>query len=148
MNISFCDQHSQINFTVKKFFQLLSLMMLLCCTPFVMAEDDFLDPEQAFKVSASMVEPGIAEVNFTIADGYYLYRERFKFVSDDAKLGTPDMPAGKVKFDETFQKNVETYRKHLTVRVPVQASGDFTLKVTRQGCADQGLCYPPMETAF
>ncbi|MBC3920712.1 protein-disulfide reductase DsbD [Undibacterium sp. CY18W] len=122
-----------------------ALIFALLLTPYAKA-DDFLDPEEAFKVSAKMVEPGMAEVTFTIADGYYLYRERFKFTSDDAKLGDAQLPKGKVKFDETFQKEVETYRKSLVVRVPVLSTGDFTLKVGRQGCADQGLCYPPMET--
>ena len=124
---------------------MLALMFSLLVAPFARA-DDFLDPEEAFKVSAKMVEPGVAEVTFTIAEGYYLYRERLKFSSDDAKLGNIDIPKGKVKFDETFQKEVETYRHSLVVRVPVQAAADFTLKVGRQGCADQGLCYPPMET--
>ncbi|MBX9869970.1 MAG: protein-disulfide reductase DsbD, partial [Burkholderiaceae bacterium] len=107
---------------------------------------DFLDPEVAFKVSAKMVEPGVAEVSYVIADGYYLYRERLKFESADAKLGTPDIPRGKIKFDETFQKEVETYRHHLVVRIPVQAASDFTLNVGLQGCADLGLCYPPIVT--
>lgn len=127
-------------------------MLLLSCAFLMMIcsqgsrAEDFLDPEVAFKVSAKMIEPGQAEVHFTIADGYYLYRERLKFDSADAKLGTPDLPKGKIKFDETFQKDVETYRASLTVRIPVQASGDFTLNIGRQGCADLGLCYPPMET--
>lgn len=108
--------------------------------------DDFLDPEVAFKVSAKMVEPGVAEVSYEIAEGYYLYRERLKFESTDAKLGQPDIPRGKIKFDETFQKEVETYRHHLAVRVPVQAANDFTLNVGLQGCADLGLCYPPIVT--
>lgn len=108
--------------------------------------DDFLDPEVAFKVSARMVAPGVAEVNFTIADGYYLYRERLKFTVEGATLGKPELPKGKIKFDETFQKEVETYRKALVVRLPVQAASDFTLNIGRQGCADQGLCYPPLET--
>jgi thiol:disulfide interchange protein DsbD len=90
----------------------------------------------------------VAEVTFTIADGYYLYRERLKFSSEQAKLGEPVLPKGKVKFDETFNKEVETYREKLVVRIPVQADKDFVLKVARQGCADLGLCYPPMESEF
>ena len=127
--------------------QLIVASLMLMLTPLGMAED-FLDPEAAFKVSAKMLEPGMAEVTFIIADGYYLYRERLKFTSDDAKLGIPELPKGKVKFDETFQKDVETYRSSLVVRVPVQAAAAFTLKVARQGCADQGLCYPPMESSI
>lgn len=132
-------------FEAKKLLLVFSSLVLMLFTQPSWAED-FLDPEVAFKVAAKMVEPGIAEVSFTIADGYYLYRERIKFTSDDAKLGTPDLPKGKVKFDDTFQKEVETYRTRLIVRIPVQAAGGFTLKVSRQGCADAGLCYPPMET--
>ncbi len=126
---------------------LLLAVFTLGFAPYSMA-DDFLDPEVAFKVSGKMVEPGVAEVTFLIEDGYYLYRERLKFSSENAKLGKIDLPKGKVKFDETFQKEVETYRKGMVVRVPVEASGDFVLKVSRQGCADQGLCYPPLETAL
>ncbi|MFZ6746911.1 protein-disulfide reductase DsbD [Undibacterium sp. JH2W] len=137
------------NFRMSQLWRLCAVLFALffgtLLTPFASAED-FLDPEEAFKVSAKMVEPGMAEVTFTIADGYYLYRERFKFSSDDAKLGEIDMPKGKVKFDETFQKEVETYRHSLVVRIPVQAAADFTLKIGRQGCADGGLCYPPLET--
>jgi len=107
--------------------------------------DDFLDPSAAFRFSASEV-PGAVDVRFQIADGYYLYRERFAFAvkTGTATLGEPQLPAGHVKFDETFQKNVETYRQSVVVHVPVKAaSGPFELAVTSQGCADAGICYPP-----
>ncbi len=110
--------------------------------------EDFLDPEVAFTASAKMVDAGTAEVTLNIAEGYYLYRERLKFTSEDAQVGEPVLPKGKVKFDETFQKEVETYRHAVVVRIPVKASHEFSLKVVRQGCADQGLCYPPMESVF
>ncbi|MES2071325.1 MAG: protein-disulfide reductase DsbD [Pseudomonadota bacterium] len=110
------------------------------------AEEEFLDPEVAFKFSAKMVEPGIAEVSYVIADGYYMYRERLQFKADNATLGSPELPKGKIKFDETFQKELETYRKSLVFRIPVQAAGEFSLRITSQGCADQGLCYSPMES--
>ncbi|WP_428717706.1 protein-disulfide reductase DsbD [Undibacterium curvum] len=138
------------NSTLPAFWRVLQAAMmalLLSWLPPAMAED-FLDPEVAFKVNAVMLEPGVAEVTFTIADGYYLYRERLKFSSEQAKLGEPVLPKGKVKFDETFNKEVETYREKLVVRIPVQADKDFVLKVARQGCADLGLCYPPMESEF
>ncbi|MCU6432185.1 protein-disulfide reductase DsbD [Undibacterium sp. Jales W-56] len=124
------------------------LILLSAAIASISRAEDFLDPELAFKVSAKMSEPGVAEVSFQIADGYYLYRERLKFASQDGKLGEPVLPKGKVKFDETFQKEVETYRTAAVVKIPVQASGDFSLKVTSQGCADQGLCYPPQEAVF
>jgi thiol:disulfide interchange protein DsbD len=116
----------------------------------VRAADDFLAPDAAFKFSASE-QPGEVDVHFKIADGYYLYRERFAFAvkSGTATLGDAQLPAGHVKFDPTFQKNVETYRNELTIRIPVkQASGAFDLAVTSQGCADAGICYPPAEHVY
>lgn len=110
------------------------------------AADDFLEPGKAFRFSAKMLDAKTAEVSYEIADGYYMYRERFVFKADDATLGEPVIPPGKVKFDETFQKDVETYRKSVAIKVPVEANGSFTLRVTGQGCADQGLCYAPMES--
>ena len=111
------------------------------------AADQFLEPDAAFKFSARMADPQTVAVTFDIADGYYMYRERFKFSADGATLGAPLIPAGKVKFDETFQKNVETYRKSVTITIPVQANGAFTLKVSSQGCADAGLCYAPQDAS-
>ncbi|WP_116138055.1 protein-disulfide reductase DsbD [Trinickia diaoshuihuensis] len=112
--------------------------------------DDFLDPSVAFRFSAEE-KPREVDVHFKVADGYYLYRERFQFAvkNGTATLGAAQMPAGHVKFDPTFEKNVETYRGDLTVRVPVQtASGPFDLVVTSQGCADGGICYPPADHVY
>jgi thiol:disulfide interchange protein DsbD len=113
---------------------------------YAQAEDDYLEPEKAFRFSAKMADPQTIEINYAIADGYYMYREQFAFRADGAKLGTPVIPAGKIKFDETFQKDVETYRNNVTIRVPVEAGGAFTLTAISQGCADKGLCYAPMES--
>jgi thiol:disulfide interchange protein DsbD len=121
-------------------------IMLLLLIPFAHAADDYLDPEAAFKFSAKMIDAKTIAVSYVIADGYYMYRERFAFKADGAKLGEPIIPPGKIKFDETFQKDVETYRGTLTIQLPVEASGPFTLTATSQGCADKGLCYSPMDS--
>lgn len=113
------------------------------------AADDFLDPAVAFKFSATE-RPGEIEVRYKVADGYYMYRERFAFAAKGgATLGDAQLPVGKVHFDQTFNKDVETYRGDVVIRIPVkQASGPFDLAVTSQGCADQGICYPPMERIY
>lgn len=126
---------------------LLSFAVVFGGVSIARAADDFLDPSVAFKFSASE-SPGQVDVRFKVADGYYLYRERFAFAvkSGQATLGEPQLPAGHVKFDQTFQKDVETYRGDVVIHVPVkQASGPFELAVTSQGCADEGICYPPAE---
>src|SRR5437868_2564518 len=86
---------------------LTALMLLL--PSFAHAEEDYLQPEEAFKFSARMADAKTIEIKYAIAGGYYMYRERFRFKAAGAKLGEPVLPQGKVKFDDTFQKNVETY---------------------------------------
>ena len=135
-------------FTLKAAF---AWLMLACSILFgaapARAADDYLEPEVAFKFSARMLDPQTVAVTYEIADKYYMYRERFKFKADGATLGAPQMPAGKIKFDDTFQKNVESYRKSVTITIPVRTSGMFTLTVTGQGCADAGLCYAPQDAS-
>ncbi|HEX2542170.1 MAG TPA: protein-disulfide reductase DsbD [Caldimonas sp.] len=125
-------------------------MLLVCAWLFLgpgaaFASQDFLEPEKAFKFSARALDPKTVEVSFAIAPGYYMYRDQFKFSASGAELGTPVLPAGKVKYDQTFQKDVETYRDKISIVLPVQQAGaEFRLVTTSQGCADAGLCYPPM----
>jgi len=107
---------------------------------------DFLDPQDAFKFSAAVADGGKAvEAHFNIADGYYLYQERFGFAaSDGVYLGAPQYPPGKIKFDRTFNRELVTYRGDVVVKLPVQSgNGPFTLTARLQGCADRGVCYPP-----
>jgi thiol:disulfide interchange protein DsbD len=123
-------------------------LALLLASAGARADDDFLSPEQAFRFSARMLDAHTVVVNYAIADGYYMYRERFKFTATGAKLGEAQVPPGKVKFDETFQKEVETYHKGVEIRIPVEGNGPFTLNATGQGCADKGLCYPPQDASI
>ena len=125
------------------FATLLSLIAVLLTGP--ARAQDFLDPALAFKFSARMVDGHTIAVNFQIADGYYMYREPFKFSAVGAKLGTPLIPAGKVHYDATFEKDVETYRQNVTITIPVDVDGPFTLLVSGQGCSEKGLCYSPQD---
>ncbi len=109
--------------------------------------DELLEPERAFRFSARALGTDALEVRFAIADGYYMYRERFKFESANARLGKPELPSGERKTDQFFG-DTETYRKEVRIRVPVQAeaAAPVDLVVTSQGCADIGVCYVPMES--
>ncbi|MFC7289092.1 protein-disulfide reductase DsbD [Herminiimonas glaciei] len=122
------------------------VLMLGLLAPAAHADEEFLAPEVAFQFSARMDDAHTIAVTYAIADGYYMYRERFAFRATGASLGEPQIPDGKIKFDETFQKDVETYRKSVTIRIPVEASAPFTLIATSQGCSDKGLCYSPMDS--
>jgi thiol:disulfide interchange protein DsbD len=106
---------------------------------------ELLEPEQAFRFSARPLDSGEVEVRFAIADGYYLYRDRLRFSAESARLGQPELPAAIPHKDEFFGE-MPIYRGTVNVRLPVQASGPFELKVVSQGCADAGVCYVPMES--
>ena len=109
---------------------------------------EFLDPASAFKPSARAIDGRTIEVRFDIAKGYYLYRDKFRLSieGEGASAGTPVFPDGKKKHDDNFGE-VEVYYGSVTIRLPVErnASGSLpvTLKVSSQGCADAGICYPP-----
>lgn len=120
--------------------------LLLCTSMSARADEDYLDPDAAFHFSARMLDASHAEVHFAIADGYYMYRERLHFKATGATLGSPELPPAHTKYDDVFKKNVDVYRDSLTITLPVQATGPFTLIVESQGCADKGLCYAPMES--
>ncbi|CAN7297858.1 protein-disulfide reductase DsbD [Pseudoduganella sp. LjRoot289] len=115
-----------------------------------LAADDFLAPEQAFQLRGELRDSSTLVLRWTIAPGYHLYRERLAF-KGGAALGKPDLPPGVRTFDENFNKEMETYQRELVVTLPLAnggAAAPFTLTVAYQGCADAGLCYPPMELAF
>ena len=114
---------------------------------------DFLDPEKAFVLQAQMISGDKISLRFKIAPGYYMYRERFSFELDTThvKLGEPKMPTGRVKFDQTFNKEMELYFTDAVIELPISAwpkniaTESFKLTANGQGCAEAGLCYPPQD---
>ena len=110
---------------------------------------ELLDPEKAFRISARALDERNVEVEFRIADGYYMYRDRFSVATESGKpLAEVEIPRGTTKEDQFFGKT-ETFRRLVRIRVPVSAEdaarGSVNLKVTSQGCADVGVCYLPLE---
>jgi thiol:disulfide interchange protein DsbD len=129
----------------------LAVLLALLLPAASQAEQEFLDPEQAFALRVAATGGSTIDVHFDIAPGYYMYRERFEFSTQPESaasiIGQVVYPAGQVKYDPTFEKDLEVYHDQVTVRLqltgPVQQP--FTLNITSQGCADAGLCYPPAE---
>ncbi|MDF3011747.1 MAG: thiol:disulfide interchange protein, partial [Burkholderiales bacterium] len=107
--------------------------------------DELLEPEKAFRFSARALDAGSIEVRYAIADGYYMYRDRFKFAAEGARLGAPQLPPG-LKHKDEFFGETEIYRKEVRLRLPAEGEGRVELTVTSQGCADIGVCYVPMES--
>jgi thioredoxin:protein disulfide reductase len=112
--------------------------------------DDFLPPEKAFRLSASAEGPDRVRLDWVIAPGYYLYRDRIKIADDAGRIGATAFPEGQVKSDEYFGKQV-VYHDELVAIVPLTHATDgkpLALRVTYQGCAEAGLCYPPVTQAL
>lgn len=115
-----------------------------------------LSPAQAFIFSARALDAHTLEARWQIAEGYYLYRNKFSFhLIPDAvakqppgDLGAAQLPPGQMKQDELFGL-VEVYRQSITARLPIiattntEAPATVTLQATAQGCWDGGICYPP-----
>lgn len=110
-------------------------------------EATLLPPEKAFQADAEGSAEGI-RITWSIADGYYLYATKFRFHASTPAvvLGEPTLPKGEVKQDPFFGE-LEIFRHQVTVVLPMTLDGPpldaIELQATSQGCADQGICYPP-----
>jgi len=111
-------------------------------------DDELLPPEKAFALQAWM-ENDLFIAEYQIAPGYYMYRKRFDFQieSGDARFDTAIIPDGKIKNDEFFG-DMEIYRDSVRIVLPVLYDTDIAktlrVKAVGQGCADIGICYPPL----
>ena len=128
----------------------LILLLQISLAPAQAQDEELLPPEQAFSLSAWLDGDRLV-AEYRIAPGYYMYRERFDFeiMSSDAPARFDDaqIPAGKIKNDEFFG-NVEIYRNRVTIQLPIHFEtrpGQLEVKATSQGCADIGVCYPPLK---
>ena len=129
--------------------------LLLLLSAQVFAAQDFLPPEKAFRVEATWLEnSNQIELEFLPAKGYYIYQESLKFQAGNqpGKLSNirPELAKGVEKFDETFQKKLQVYKEPFLVFLDVKPviGQPIHLEITLQGCAEAGICYPPMTLKF
>jgi thiol:disulfide interchange protein DsbD len=113
-------------------------------------KDDLLPPEQAFQFFASVNNDNTVAVSWQIAKGYYLYRDKIHLElvnAPDTQLGSFTIPNGIPKEEEAFGK-VEIFYDEVKFAVPLirttTEARTITLKASFQGCAERGVCYPPM----
>lgn len=137
------------------------VLVLLCATFLVNVPtaqaNDFLAPEEAFQFDirvqdSACVQDCLIDVQATVAPGYYLYRERFALENPKGLpvLEWVELPRGERKFDEFLNQDIEALRGSMTFQIRYSL-GELTVKeagavLVSQGCADAGLCYPPMST--
>lgn len=134
--------------------KLLCFLLLLVASmqAHALKQEDLLPPDEAFKFKAEVIAPDKIKATWDIAEGYYLYRERFNFEPEnqDLKLASPTFPKGDSKTDPNFGAT-EVYHNKVEIEIPVERGQSaaqavtLALKVKYQGCADAGLCYPPQK---
>ncbi|POA36460.1 protein-disulfide reductase DsbD [Pseudomonas sp. GW456-12-1-14-TSB6] len=103
------------------------------------SKPEFLPVDKAFVLTSERLDSGETQLFWQIADGYYLYQKRLKF-DGLATESVPALPEGESHSDEYFGEQ-PVYRQGLELKIPAAATGQ--IKVSYQGCADAGLCYPP-----
>lgn len=112
-------------------------------------EEEILDPDVAFIFSSDVAGSSTVLLRWEIEDGYYLYRDNFKFVIDDTEVkpGTAVLPPGKLKEDPDFG-NVQVYYRNAEIKLPLirksESEQEINLTVTYQGCKEDTICYPPV----
>ena len=139
---------------MQSFLRMVITALSLLMTP-VFAATDFLPPEKAFRVEATWLENSKqVEIEFMPAKGYYLYQESLQF-QVGTELGKlyitrPALPKGIEKFDETFQKKLQVYKQPFIVLLDVNPAPGRPIHIALglQGCAEAGICYPPMTLKF
>jgi thiol:disulfide interchange protein DsbD len=111
--------------------------------------DDFLPPDEAFRFAVGADGPDRIRLTWEIAPGYYLYRNRMqaKTTSEVAQVGPLSLPDGEMHTDEYFGEQ-QVYREEVIATWPVARAAatamSLPVEITYQGCADAGLCYPPI----
>jgi thiol:disulfide interchange protein DsbD len=131
--------------------RLLLFLLLLAGTVSAHALDPgaLLPEQEAFKLDVTVKDPQTLRAQWDIAEGYYLYRERFKFSTNTTgvMLQPASFPPGKIKTDKFFGAT-ETYRHQVAIDIPIKrthvGAPSLNLTVVSQGCADLGVCYPPL----
>lgn len=113
---------------------------------------EYLSPDAAFKLDLSAIDAQTIKARFTVAPGYYLYKERIKLIVKSpaaAKVTKIILPAGEMKEDHNFGKQ-EVYHHdfNANIQLPAALKSKVTVDASYQGCSEKGLCYAPIKKSF
>src|SRR3989338_3206766 len=109
----------------------------------------FLPPDQAFALDVSVRDAHTLQANFTITPGYYLYRDKISFTTNDTaiKVASVKLPRGEIKNDPNFGATEvfhNSFQAEITLERGATNAEIITLNAKYMGCSEQGLCYPPI----
>ena len=99
--------------------------------------------DQAFQLRAQLDEEEGIELTWTIAPGYYLYRDKIVVTLDGQRIRIAT-DKGEPKDDPNFGMT-EVYHASTTATVPAELLPETgRIVVTYQGCGENTICYPPI----
>lgn len=106
-------------------------------------QETFLPVEQAFEFDFNQQDEQLI-VSWTIADGYYLYKDKIKLGGIAVSFSHPTYPAS-IQIEDEYFGVTDVFYHQLILRIPLaDISEDAVFKIQYQGCAEAGLCYPPV----
>ncbi len=112
------------------------------------AQEEFLDPEVAFVLSVTQ-EAQQLTLHWYVEHGYKLYKDKINIQLPGTDTSVIVMPPAISFFDENFGETMEAYKAPMQLTLPISAINEpKTLTIGYQGCADAGLCYPPITKQF
>lgn len=114
-----------------------------------------LPPDEAFKTQAEMKDAQTVVVNYRLAPGTYLYRDRLKLdvtAPGGVTVKQAETPQPDVKDDPNFGRT-EVYHHDFsatfTLSRALSADEKLSAEAGYQGCNETaGICYPPLTTPF
>ena len=136
---------------MKHIVKILSFILFFYTAVWAAQAPKILSPEEAFKVYAVQDTNGV-KVSIELGEGIYLYDDKLKLDVIKPSLLSLDTFVQRPKAE--LYHDFMTQRHSLELLVPQALleqkiqSGEFTLKLSYQGCSDLGLCYQPMEAQW
>ncbi|MGE4570128.1 MAG: protein-disulfide reductase DsbD [Gammaproteobacteria bacterium] len=125
--------------------RLLSFLLLLLLGPFSQANASLLPANEAFQLNAQIVEDKV-ELTWSISSGYFVVKESIEVsTAEPNQLGGALFPQA-IPTVDAFLGNINIYRGEQSIVLPISSenTSDLTLSVVFDGCADLGICYPPI----
>ena len=102
-----------------------------------------LPVDKAFVLTTQQTEPGKIILQWKIAPGYHLYRNRFRFVLNGNPVSPVDLPLGELRHDDILG-NYHVYEHTLNLMIALNNNHKNILAITYQGCSEGNFCYPPV----
>lgn len=133
---------------MKKILYFFTALLALSANAYAVDASKLLPPEQAFVPQVNVNGKGV-NVQFKIAGGYYMYQSKIMADTKPAGLlAAPKFSQGKEKEDEFFGRQTVYYGSAKIDWPYAKPQQQYKLVLSYQGCAEVGVCYPPVTTEF